>query len=183
MGKRLGIEFFNRSSVSVAKDLLGKYLVREIKGKKESYMIVETEAYEGKEDKAFHAHRGETPRNFPMFGEPSTIYVYFTYGIHWMLNIVCGMKGHPSAVLIRGVDAITGPARLTKNLHIDKSLNGHKLGKKSGLWVEEGKTESKLKILKTKRVGIDYAGPVWTNKLLRFVLKQEKNEKQENSKK
>src|SRR3989344_3170907 len=102
--------FFDRSSVIVAKDLLGKYLVRD----GVAYKIIETEAYEGLEDKASHASRGQTLRNTPMFGPPGTIYVYFTYGIHWMLNIVCGKEGYPSAILIRGVEGCIGPARLTK---------------------------------------------------------------------
>ena len=88
----------------MAKELLGRFLIREWKdGKKEKLKIIETEAYEGFEDKASHASRGKTARNSPMFAEAGTIYVYFTYGMHYMLNIVCGPKNHPSAVLIRGI--------------------------------------------------------------------------------
>ena len=164
----------------MAKDLIGKYLVRVVDGKKEVCKIIETEAYEGFKDKASHASRGKTPRNSPMFDKPGTIYVYFTYGMHWMLNIVCGKKGHPAAVLIRGVEDCIGPGRLTKKLKIDKSLNGKMLGKKSGLWISayaEGPGETrKIEILKTPRVGVDYAGPIWSKKLYRFVLKPHKNE-------
>lgn len=165
--------FFDRSSVMVARDLLGKFLVRRVDGKTERYQITETEAYEGLFDKASHAHRGQTPRNTPMFGEPGTIYVYFTYGIHWMLNITCGKKGYPAAVLIRGVSGITGPARLTKKLGIDKTLNGKKLSKSSGLWIEEGESDKgmKMKIKRTPRIGIDSSGPIWSQKLYRFVAK------------
>jgi DNA-3-methyladenine glycosylase len=173
----LPAEFFNRSSVVVAKDLLGKYLVRRIEGKKVVFKIVETEAYEGLNDKASHASRGQTPRNTPMFGEPGTIYIYFTYGMHYMLNIVCGKKGHPSAVLVRGIEGCVGPGRLTKKLQIDKGLNNKLLGKKIGLWIENesaaGNKQYKAKamIVKTPRIGVDYAGPVWSKKLYRFVLK------------
>jgi DNA-3-methyladenine glycosylase len=185
----LGKEFFSRSSVVVARDLLGKYLVRKIGNRVEKFKIVETEAYEGFDDKASHASRGKTPRNTPMFEGPATIYVYFTYGMHYMLNIVCGPKNYPSAVLIRGISPpfpllhlrggiktnLSGPGRLTKYLQIDKSLNNKKLGKSSGLWVEFSNLKienSKLKILKTPRVGIDYSGPIWSKKLWRFVLKE-----------
>ncbi len=169
--KILTPDFFDRSSILVAKDLLGKYLVREVDGKKFVYKIIETEAYHGTEDKASHAHRGQTPRNTPMFGEPGTIYVYFTYGIHWMLNIVCEKEGFPSAVLIRGVEDVVGPARLTKKLLIDKNLNGKKLSRKSGLWIEEVLSESSgIKVRRTPRIGIDSSGPVWSKKLYRFVI-------------
>jgi DNA-3-methyladenine glycosylase len=174
-------EFFNRSSVIVAKDLLGKFLCRKLNGKVEKFKIVETEAYEGFTDKASHASRGKTLRNSPMFEEAGTIYVYFTYGMHYMLNIVCGDKGHPSAVLIRGIEGVVGPGRLTKYLNVDKTLNNQKLGKKVGLWIESlptqishGRNKSvyaeKTKILKTPRIGVDYSGPIWSKKLWRFVL-------------
>ena len=171
-GKILKQEFFDRNSIIVAEDLLGKYLAREIEGKIERFKIIETEAYGGLDDKASHAHRGQTPRNTPMFGKPGTIYVYFTYGIHWMLNITCGKIGHPAAVLIRGLEECTGPARLTKKLLIDKSLNNKPLGKKAGLWIEDRvKKESKIKVIKTPRIGIDSSGPIWSKKLYRFVIK------------
>ena len=184
MRKILKTEFFDRSSVTVAEELLGKFLVRERKiGEKkerEMYKIVETEAYEGLLDRASHASRGQTVRNAPMYGLPGTIYVYFTYGMHFMFNIVCGKKGHPAAVLIRGVESCSGPGRLTKKLGIDKRLNGRMLGKTSGLWVQwvEDRIEvrdksyeiRKVKILRTPRIGIRYAGPIWSKKLYRFVL-------------
>ncbi len=168
--KILKQEFFDRSSIVVARDLIGKFLVRKVGRKIFRAKIVETEAYDGFEDKASKAHRGQTPGNTPMFGESGRMYVYFTYGMHWLLNITCGKVGHPSAVLIRGVEGITGPARLTKKLNIDKRLNTLPLGKKSGLWIEEG-YKSKIKILKTPRIGIDSSGPVWSKKLYRFIVK------------
>src|SRR5262245_57501705 len=115
----LGSDFFDRPTLTVARDLIGKFLVRRVGGKEIACMIVETEAYDGFKDKASHASRGQTPRNTPMFGPPGMIYVYFTYGIHWMLNLVCGKERYPAAVLIRGVEGVSGPARLTKALSID----------------------------------------------------------------
>lgn len=164
-------EFFKRSAIVVARDLVGKVLVRKISNKILRFKIVETEAYEGSKDLASHASRGQTQRNTPMFGEAGTIYVYFTYGMHHMLNIVCARVGHPSAVLIRGLQGVVGPGRLTKKLEINKDLNNKKLGKASGLWVEQGGVgEEKIKILRTPRIGIDYSGPIWSKKLYRFVL-------------
>src|SRR5687767_10999766 len=135
--RKLPQSFFNRKTLKVARELIGKYLVREIDGKIIRQKIIETEAYVGPHDLACHSSRGRTPRCEPMFREAGTIYVYFTYGMHWMLNIVTEEKDFPAAVLIRGTENITGPARLTKTLSIDKKLNKHKLGKKSGLWIED----------------------------------------------
>lgn len=163
--------FFNRSSVKVAKDLVGCFLCTPT-GK---FRIVETESYEGPQDMASHASRGETERNKPMFGKAGVWYVYFTYGMHYMLNIVCGPSGFPSAVLIRGIEGALGPARLTKKLGIDKRFNNRKMSKSLGLWIEardqSGKVPRipKLKILRTPRIGVAYAGPVWSKKLYRFV--------------
>ena len=192
MRKILTPTFFNRPTLIVAKELLGKYLVRKIDGEEVALMITETEAYDVFKDLASHAHRGQTPRNTPMFGKPGTIYVYFTYGMHWMLNLVCGKKEYPAAVLIRGVSSfakvprsgeikgtptrgtfasLDGPAKLTKFLKIDKSLNHQPLGKKSGLWVEDrGEVISRRKIVRTPRVGISYAGD-YAKKPWRFVIK------------
>jgi DNA-3-methyladenine glycosylase len=135
-------------------------------------MIVETEAYGAAHDKASHARSGKTARNAPMFDGPGTIYVYLTYGMHWLLNLVVDKKEYPSAVLIRGLEGVTGPARLTKKLQIGKGLNRKTLGKASGLWVEDrGVVIEKSDIKKTPRVGVDYAG-VWAKKPYRFVLKK-----------
>ena len=169
--------FFNRKTLVVARELLGKYIVREFDDQIMREKITEVEAYVGPHDLACHSSRGKTERNEMMFREAGTIYVYFTYGMHWMLNIVTEEKNFPAAVLIRGTEHISGPARLTKKFRIDKSLNGQKLGKKSGLWIaapavafsEGGKT--KLKILRTPRIGVAYAGKIWAKKPYRFVMK------------
>ena len=178
MRKILAKQFFNRPSVKVAKDLLGKYLVRRSPvggGKKEiALVITEVEAYEGFRDKASHAHRGKTARNKIMFGEAGQIYVYFTYGIHWMLNIVTGKKDYPAAVLIRGAGEIKGPARLTKFLKIDKKLNTKPLGKKAGLWIEDrGLKISARAIKKTPRIGVEFAGKFWARKPYRFLIQED----------
>lgn len=170
MRKVLKPEFFNQHTERVAKELIGKYLVRRVRGKETALMITETECYHGYEDKASHAHYGKTDRNTPMFSKPGTIYVYFTYGMHWMLNIVCEKEDFPAAVLIRAAGEVVGPARLTKHLKIDKSLNGLPLGKKTGLWIEnQGTKIKKSSIKKTPRIGIRYAEK-WTEKKWRFVL-------------
>ncbi len=172
MNNILGPDFFDRPTLIVAKELLGKYLVRRVGDKTIVLMINETEAYDGFKDKASHAHRGQTPRNSVMFGHPGVIYVYFTYGIHWMLNIVCGKKTYPAAVLIRGAGEIVGPARLTKALSIDKTLNTKPLSKRAGLWIEDrGVLVKPRDIERTPRVGINYAGE-YVHKPWRFVLKK-----------
>ena len=173
MNKSLPSSFFDRPTVKVVRDLLGCYLVRRRGGKTERHMITETEAYDGFKDMASHAFRGRTRRTEIMFGAHGYFYVYFTYGIHWMLNIVTGPKDYPAAVLIRGVAGIAGPARLTKALGITGALNGKRVGKSSGLWIEPRKIPvPKSAIEQTARIGIDYAGPMWTKKKWRFVLKK-----------
>ncbi len=171
MRERLDSSFFDRKPQIVARDLLGKFLVRRVRGKTTAHMITETEAYDGEHDLACHARSGKTMRNAPMFEEAGTIYVYFTYGMHWMLNLVCREQDYPAAVLIRGVTGITGPARLTKALAIDKALNTRKLGRTSGLWIEDrGIRIPPRHTARTPRIGVDYAG-IWAQKPWRFVMK------------
>lgn len=184
----LAPKFFEQSAVKVARNLLGKFLVRRWKGKEVALMITDVEAYHGFADKASHAARGITKRNKIMFGKAGYWYVYFIYGTHWMLNIVTGKKGVPSAVLIRRVKNFNGPGKLTKALHINKSLNGKTADKKSGLWLEDkglkrinsygriciaeakGEGTPFACIKKGPRIGVDYAGPVWSKKRWRFYL-------------
>lgn len=136
-----------------------------------AYRLMETEAYDGFHDKASHAHRGKTARNEVMFREAGHIYVYFTYGMHWMFNIVTGKREYPAAVLVRGVEGISGPARLTKALRIDKRLNRKTLSKKAGLWIEDrGERVGKKDIGRSARVGVSYAG-AWAKKPWRFYIK------------
>lgn len=169
--------FFEEKTLTVARKLIGKTLVRQIGQDVFRQKITEVEAYVGPHDLACHSSRGKTERNKIMFCEAGTIYVYFTYGMHWMLNIVTEAEGFPSAVLIRATEKISGPARLTKAFSIDKKLNGLKLGKKSGLWIEEPdlKIENrKLKIIRTPRIGVSYARNGWAEKPYRFVVKNDK---------
>jgi DNA-3-methyladenine glycosylase len=108
MNRRLNRSFFNRSTLKVAKELLGKYLVVKQGGNYVSGKIVETEAYIGPNDPASHAYRGMTPRNRIMFGHPGYAYVYFTYGMHHCLNFVTERKGFPAAVLVRALEPADG---------------------------------------------------------------------------
>ncbi len=171
MNKVLPLPFFNRPTVEVARDLLGKFLVRRLPdGTEQAYRITETEAYDGPLDLACHASKGRTPRTEVMYGEAGHFYVYFCYGIHWLLNIVTGPKEFPSAVLIRGVKGISGPARVTKALQLDRSFYGKAATPDSGLWFED-RGEKVDQILATPRIGVDYAGE-WAKKEWRFLLEE-----------
>jgi DNA-3-methyladenine glycosylase len=159
--------FFNAFAPEVASHLLGKYLCC---GRR-CFKITEVEAYDGFSDRASHARSGKTMRNQIMFGEAGRWYVYLTYGMHWMLNIVTGPKNYPSAVLIRGIDGFNGPAKLTKQLSIDKKVNGRFADKKTGLWIEDrGLKINFKKIKKSPRVGVDYAGTYWARRHWRFYI-------------
>lgn len=137
-------------------------------------MITDVEVYDGFKDRASHASRGRTERTKIMFGPPGHWYVYFTYGMHWMLNIVTREEGYPAAILIRGVEGISGPARITKALGIDGRLNGMPAEKKSGLWFEDrGIRIAKKKIGTAARIGVGYARPYWSRRRLRYFLKKD----------
>ena len=169
--KTLPQKFFQQDTVRVAQALLGKFLLRKRGDAIEAYMIIETEAYDGSRDRGSHASRGETKRNAPMFGAAGQWYVYFTYGMHWMLNVVTREKGYPAAVLVRGVVGANGPARLTKKLAIDGRMNNLSATRRSKLWIEDrGIRVQKKSIKKSPRVGIDYAGPYWAKRKLRFSI-------------
>jgi DNA-3-methyladenine glycosylase len=100
--------FYDRPTLDVARDLLGKVLVHDRRGVRTSGAIIEVEAYIGEADPACHAAPGPTPRNAPMYGEPGHAYVYLNYGIHWMVNVVTESHGSPAAVLIRALDPLDG---------------------------------------------------------------------------
>lgn len=186
MRKLLTFKFFERPAPKVAADLVGKYLVREINGLQKAYIITETEAYEGTEDLASHASKGHTQRTETMFGRAGIFYVYLVYGMYHMLNIVTGKENHPGAVLIRSVESISGPGRLTKRLIIGREFNALPAIPKTGLWFAptppkgvgvpiESVGKEKFKILKTPRIGVSYAGPIWSKKLWRFVYDKKFN--------
>lgn len=169
---KLNRQFFNRNAAIVAKDLLGKKIVRAMPdGSILHGIITETEAYAGVEDAASHSFRGRrTKRNEVMYKKAGLIYVYFTYGMHWLLNIVTSEENNPQAVLIRGIDKAGGPAKLTKYLHIDKDFYGEDVVQSERIRIEEVGAELKdSDIEKLPRVGIPYAGE-WKDKLLRFKL-------------
>jgi len=177
MKKRLGRKFFARPATPLARALLGKFLVRRLPdGEVKEGEIMETEAYVGKEDLASHAARGRrTKRNEAMYGPPGHAYVYFTYGMHWLLNVVCAKKDDPQAVLIRGLDCVSGPARLTKFLGVDGRLNGEDLIESGEIWIEDrGVGVGEEDVEATPRIGVSYAGQ-WKDKPLRFVLVRVKN--------
>ncbi len=165
-------DFFDRPVVDVAKDLLGKSLVGKIGTQEIHLEINEVEAYDGPQDLACHGRFGKTKRTEPMFGPAGHFYVYFVYGVHWMLNIVTGPENYPAAVLIRGAGKFNGPAKLTKFLQIDKKFNSKLAAPETGLWIEDcGLVVLNKNIIATSRIGVEYAGPVWSKKLYRFLAK------------
>lgn len=164
--------FFRRDVLTVAPELLGKTLVRRTAEGELRAVIRETEAYDGPHDLACHASKGRTPRTDVMFGPAGVWYVYLVYGMHWMLNVVTGEEGYPAAVLIRAAGEWTGPARLTKALGITGSLNRTHAAAESGLWIEDGPAVPAPSVLRTPRIGVDYAG-AWALKEYRFLIEDE----------
>ena len=161
-------EYFSAPATELAPKLLGKYLCRKIEDKIVKYRISETECYFGEEDSACHAHKGRTARTDIMYKQGGNAYVYLCYGIHNLLNITTGEEGHPEAVLIRGIENISGPGRVTKALSITRELNTKPLSIESGLWIEDDGAEV---IYRTdKRVGIDYADPDDRDRPWRYIL-------------
>jgi DNA-3-methyladenine glycosylase len=171
-GRILEAEFFARPTALVARELLGMALVRRERRSRRCSMITETEAYLGAHDLACHSSRGRTARTEVMFGPAGRFYVYRIYGLHWMLNIV---TGGGAAVLIRGVACASGPARLTAALHIDGSFTGLQADPCTGLWFEDtGVGLRNRDILRTPRIGVEYAGPIWAQKKLRYVVRSDR---------
>lgn len=166
-GKRLASGFFERDVLQVAPELLGKYIVRQVDGAQTAFRITETEAYRGEEDLACHASKGRTPRTEVMYGKGGLVYVYLIYGMYQMLNFVTEKENVPQAVLIRGVENVVGPGRVSRLLEIDKSFYAEDLHRSQRIWVEDRK-ELVPQIATAPRVGIDYAG-TWKNKPWRFI--------------
>lgn len=183
-------EFYRRDTRLVARDLLGMRLVRLLDGERLAGLIVETEAYRGEEDLACHARAGRTPRTAVMYGPPGRAYVYFTYGMHWMLNCVTEPEDFPAAVLIRALrveegretvaarragvgaaDWTSGPARLCKALGIDGSLNGADLtSPASTLWIEPAAPVPDGLVRVGPRVGLPNVPEPWHSIPWRFRL-------------
>ena len=156
---KLQKEFYLESAPTLAPKLLGKYLCVNNGREVLKYKIIETEAYCGSEDTACHAKNGKTERNAVMYSEGGVAYVYLCYGMHSMLNVVCGKKDFPEAVLIRGVEGFKGPGKLTKAMGINKSFNKESLlGNK--IYILDGES---VEYEAFKRVGIDYATEYYRN--------------------
>ncbi|MCD6115309.1 DNA-3-methyladenine glycosylase [bacterium] len=196
MKDRLKREFYTRDTLLVAKELLGKYIVRKIGERFLVGKIVETEAYIGPKDKASHSYQWKvTKRNLAEFLEGGHIYIYLCYGMYWQLNITTSKIGTPECVLIRAIEPINkfkiknaklkisvnnskfkiknltnGPGKLCKWIKLDKSFYGEDLVTSKRIWLEKGEKILASKIVATKRIGIDYAGP-WKHKPWRFYIK------------
>ena len=183
----LSQEFYHRDTIDVAKDLLGKVIVRVVRGKILSGMIVETEAYRSKDDPGSHAYRGMTERNRVMFGEVGRSYVYFTYGNHYCLNLVAKDGSTAAgAALIRAIEPLqgielmrkfrkisdiynltSGPGKLTKALDITKDQNAVDVTKKGELYVTEGRRIDESQVIAASRIGINLG----LDKKWRFLIK------------
>lgn len=180
MIRRLDRRAFNRPTLRVARDLLGKFIVRSRRGRRLSAMIAETEAYKGPQDRASHAAGGRrTPRVEPLYGEGGTVYVYFVYGMHWLLNFSTAGEGRPEGVLIRAIlvdrvggrKLIAGPARVTRYLRIDKKLDGADVTRSKQIWIEDrGVRLPARRVRKGPRIGVHYAGPYWAARPWRFWI-------------
>jgi DNA-3-methyladenine glycosylase len=167
--------YFNRPTLTVARSLVGKYLIRCIDGREVAGKIVEVEAYVGSQDKACHASKGRTQRTEVMFGPAGVAYVYLIYGMYYCLNVVTEREEFPSAVLIRAIELdgelIDGPGRLCRVLQIDRRLNRVDLTTGESLWFEDrGVSVRKGDVEAHPRIGVDYAGK-WAEKLWRFRLR------------
>jgi DNA-3-methyladenine glycosylase len=184
----LNRQFYARETLAVAGALLGKKLVRKYSGNILSGLICEIEAYLGSTDSASHAFKGKTPRNTVMFGCAGRAYVYFVYGMHYLLNVVTEEEENPCAILIRaivpldgieymqlnrgrsGKDLSDGPAKLCQALAIDKSLNGWDLTAGKKLWMEDRPSIPGRFIKRGPRIGIDYAKPADRRAARRFWI-------------
>jgi DNA-3-methyladenine glycosylase len=180
--------FYNQSTQQVARELLGKRLVKIEAGKRIGGVILEAEAYRGEEDLGCHAKAGRTPRTEVMYGPPGHAYVYFTYGMHWMLNAVCEEEGFPAAVLLRailpteGIGVIAsrrssqpqkywtdGPAKLCQALAIDGGFNGADLcGPDAQLFIEDADPVPDQAVTSGPRVGLNNVPEPWLSIPWRF---------------
>ncbi len=162
-------EFYNKPALELAPLLLGKILCRRHGGEIIRLAITETEAYCGEADTACHAHKGKTPRNRLMYERGGTAYVYLCYGIHHLFNIIASVEGDPQGVLIRGVEGVTGPGRVTKLMKINMSLNGADMTASEEIWLEDAPP---VEYTTAPRVGINYADEKDRNAPWRFTKKR-----------
>ncbi len=180
-------KFYNRPTLTVARELIGARLVRILDGVKLVGIITETEAYIGEEDLGCHAKAGRTPRTQVMYGPPGHAYVYFTYGNHWMLNAVTEKEGFPAAVLIRaifpveGIEVMSarrsgrdtyGPGKLCQAMGIGRAENNADLTDgNSSLWIEKGVEIPDADVLTGPRVGLYTVPEPWKSKPWRFMVR------------
>lgn len=174
MSKPLARAFFNRPTLTVARSLIGKYLVREHGKERIAGKIIEVEAYVGSQDKACHASKGRTARTDVMFGPPGVSYVYLVYGMYHLLNVVTERAEFPAAVLIRAIEVegelIDGPGKICRTLDIDRSLNRLDMTEGRQVWFEDrGARVARKRVGTFPRIGVEYAGS-WAKKLWRFRL-------------
>ena len=168
--------FYERPTEEVARELLGKILLRDHDGRPLAGRIVEVEAYLGAHDLACHSARGKTPRTAVMFGPGGRAYVYMIYGMYHCLNVVTEPEGSPCAVLIRALEplvpllgSLCGPGRLCRTLAIDRSLTGHDLATPPLWLVDSPDLPPRGPIARSPRIGVDYAGE-WAERPLRFFI-------------
>jgi len=180
MSRRLGRSAFNRPTLKVARELLGKFIVRRYRGQRHTAMIAEVEAYKGPADQASHAAGGRrTARVEPLYDDGGTVYVYLVYGLHWLLNFSTAGRGRPEGVLVRGIFAgtgsgrrlVAGPGNVTRHLKIGKKLDGADATVSQELWVEDrGVRIPARSVTRGPRVGVEYAGQYWAAKPWRFRI-------------
>jgi len=168
--------FYDRDTITVAQELLGKHLIHTSGSITRIGKIVEVEAYLGSHDLACHSAKGLTKRTKVMFGPPGYAYVYLIYGMYHCMNIVTEREGNASAVLLRAIEPIKnidersqGPGLLCKAMRISKDHNSHDL-LSDNFYIESPSEEKSFTIIKKPRIGIDYAGH-WARRLLRFYIK------------
>jgi DNA-3-methyladenine glycosylase len=172
-GVKLPRDFYARSTLIVARELLGMHLVHDDGGELRVGRIVETEAYQGPHDLAAHSSKGRTARTDVMFGPPGHAYVYFIYGFWNCLNVVTRAEGTPHAVLLRALEPVSnvpdrtwGPGLLCRAMNIDRTLNREDLTGER-LWIEPPPTRKPVRIARSARIGVDYAGD-WAKRPWRF---------------
>jgi len=169
--KRLTSGFYMRDVLLVAPDLVGKRICRIYEdGTSSSHIITEVEAYKGTNDLACHASKGRTPRNDAMFRQGGILYIYFIYGMHWMLNVVVSTENNPEAILIRGVAGCSGPGRVSRLLKIDRSFYAEDLCSSSRIWLEDDGLSPNIRT--APRIGVSYAGSYWANRPWRFYTEE-----------
>lgn len=178
--RRLPRSFYARPAETVARALLGKYLLRRVGNRERAGKIVETEAYIGPEDRASHAFGGKvTPRNRAEYFVGGRVYIYLVYGMYWQLNITTGVEGFPACVLLRALEVegksasvARGPGKLCRYLRLDRSFYGEDVTRSKRFWVEDrGMRVRQREIGTSARIGIDYSGPRWSRRKLRFFLR------------